>query len=204
MRGFIAETFEHVGVAARKVPNIARIKIIRFGLSRRVNYCRTRTPCDDKGPLRRGRMPMKFAHYSRLQLPRHARDSLRDRQLLGCNFLPETVPQNFALRFLQFELKRGQFFSGQQRIGNIVLETDVTHNGSFLARYIRANQDNHGSPDVFRTVIGNLSVSVRNQEWQSAASLQNASAWRILNHSTFRKASSRIHPGRSSCAADSI
>src|SRR6266513_4844807 len=80
MRGFIAETFKHVGVAARKVPNIARIKIVRFGLSCRVNYCRAGTASDDKSPLRRCRMPMKFAHYSGLPLHCHAGDPFGTRQ----------------------------------------------------------------------------------------------------------------------------
>ena len=125
MRRLVAETLEHMGVAARKVPNVARCKIIRFSLTRWVNHCRTNAAFEDECPLGCSRVPVKLAHYAGLELHRHTSDSFRDRQLLDRRVLARAVPDHLSLGFLQFELKAGQFFPGQQRVGNITLKTEI-------------------------------------------------------------------------------
>jgi len=123
MSRLVAKTFEHMRVATGKIPDIPRRKIVRFGLAGRIDDCRAYTSSDDKGPLRCGRVPVKLAHYARLKLHRHARDSFRDRQLLNRRFFPETVLPNFALGFLQFEFETGQSLSGKQRVRHVILKT---------------------------------------------------------------------------------
>src|SRR6267378_1734703 len=102
MGGFIAQALEHVSVSTWKVPKVARLKFVRFGLACWIDHGRAYASSRDESPLGRGRVPVKFAHHSGLELHRHACDSFRDRQLLDRRFLPETVSQNFPLGFLQF------------------------------------------------------------------------------------------------------
>ena len=142
MRRLIAETFEHVRVTARKVPNIPRIKVVRFGLSGRVYDRGAHTTFQDERPFRSGCVPVKLAHDAGLELHRYARDPFRDRQLLDGYFFPKAVPENFPFRFLQFEFESRQFFPGQQRIRDIVLKTDIAHEFIFLKRFARSNQAN--------------------------------------------------------------
>ena len=125
---FIAEAFEHVSVATWKVPNVARIKVVRLGLSGRVDHSGAHTTFQDKRPFRSRCVPVKLAHHAGFKLHRYARDSLRDRQLLDSYFFAKAVPENFALRFFQFEFERRQFFSRQQRVGHIVSKTVIAHN----------------------------------------------------------------------------
>jgi hypothetical protein len=68
--------------------------------------------------------------------------SLRGNVRIIDSGFPKTVPENFPLRFFQFEFERRQFSFRQQRIGNIVLENDVTHNRTFLAGHLHDNQAN--------------------------------------------------------------
>ena len=113
MRGLVAEAFQHVSVTAWKVPNVARIEVVRFSLSGRVDHCGAHTTFQDERPFRSGCMPVKLPHDAWLKLHRYTRDSFRDRQLLDSYFLAKTVPKNFPLRFFQFEFESGQFFSRQ-------------------------------------------------------------------------------------------
>jgi hypothetical protein len=95
MRRLVAETFEHMGMPAWKVPNIAWRKIVCFRLPRWINYRRPNTTFQHQCPFGCSGVPVKFAHCARFKLHRHARDPFGDRQLLDRCFFPETVPQNF-------------------------------------------------------------------------------------------------------------
>src|SRR5205085_11102277 len=101
----IAEAFEDVRVAAWKVPDVARIKVVRLGLSSRVDHRGAHTTFQYERPFRRGCVPVELAHDAGLKLHRYARDSLRDRQLLDSYFLPKTIPKNFPFRLFQFEFE---------------------------------------------------------------------------------------------------
>ena len=112
IRWLVAEAFEHVGVTAWKVPDVARIKVVRFSLSSRVDDGGAYATFQHECPFRSGCMPVKLAHHARLQLHRYAGDSSRDRELLNSYFLPDAVPENFPFRFFQFEFESRQFFPG--------------------------------------------------------------------------------------------
>src|SRR4029077_18398032 len=100
MRRFIAEALEHVRVAARKIPNVAGLKVVRLRLPCRVDDRGAHAPFQDERPFRSGCMPMKLPHHARLKLHRHSSDPLRDWQLFDSYFLSKTVPENFSFRFL--------------------------------------------------------------------------------------------------------
>src|SRR5205823_3243723 len=112
LRRLVAETFQHVRMTAWKVPDVARIKVVRLGLSSRVDHGCAYTTFQDERPFRSGCVPMKLAHDAGLKLHRYARDSFRDRQLLDSYFFPDAVPKNFPFRFFQFEFESRQFFPG--------------------------------------------------------------------------------------------
>ena len=109
-------------MAARKIPDVARIKVVRLSLPGRIDHGGAHTTFQDERPFRSRRVPVKLPHHAGLKLHRYARDSFRDRQLLDSYFFSKTVPENFPLRFLQFEFESRQFFSRQQRIRNVVSE----------------------------------------------------------------------------------
>jgi len=77
--------------------------------------------------------------------------------LFDSYFFSKTVPENFPVRFLQFEFEGRQFFSGQQRVGNVILETDVAHNRTLSAFYARQS-----SQSWFRWTIAD-------RDWQSSS-----------------------------------
>src|SRR5947207_7947512 len=157
MRGFIAETFEHVRVPTRKVPDVAGIKVVCLSLPGRVDDRCAHTSSDHERPLGGSGVPVKLAHHTRLKLHRDACDSFRDWQLLDCHFLAKAFAEHSALRFLQFEFESRQFFSGQQQVGNVVLETDVGHNRTLSAFYARQS-----SQSWFRWTIAD-------RDWQSSS-----------------------------------
>src|SRR6476469_1275113 len=98
MSRFVAETLEHVGVAAWKVPDVAWFEVVRLRLTSRVNHCCAGAAFENERPLRCSRMPVKFAHHAGFKLHRHTGDSFGDRQLLDSRFLSEAFFQNFPLR----------------------------------------------------------------------------------------------------------
>src|SRR5207237_44004 len=146
MRRLVAEAFEHVRMATRKVPDVARIKVVGFGLSSRVDHRGAHTPFQDERPFRSGCVPVKLAYNAGLKLHRYAGDSLRDRQLLDSYFFSKAVPENFPFRLFQLEFESRQFFPGQQRIRDIVLKTDIAHSFTFLKGLTRIDQAN---PEFF-------------------------------------------------------
>ena len=104
---FIPEAFQHVSVATGKIPNVARIKVVRFSLPGLIDHGGAHTTLQHKRPFCSSRVPVKFAHHTRLELHRYARDSFRDRQLFDSYFLAKTVPENFPLRFFNSNLNVG-------------------------------------------------------------------------------------------------
>src|SRR6266705_4573984 len=63
----IAETFEHVSVAAWKVPDVSRCKFVRFSFPRGVDHRGAHSAFGDERPFGSVRMPMKFAHQPVLE-----------------------------------------------------------------------------------------------------------------------------------------
>jgi hypothetical protein len=131
---FIPEAFEHARVAARKIPNVARTKVVRLGLPGRIDHRRAHTTFQHKRPSRSRCVPVQLAHHAGFKLHRYASDSFRDWQLLYRCFLAKTVPKDFSLRFFQFEFERRQFFPRQQRVWNVVSKTAIAHESTFLKR----------------------------------------------------------------------
>src|SRR6266403_684651 len=93
----VPEAFEHVSVPARKIPNVARIKVVRLRLSRRIDHGGAHTTFQHKRPFRSRCVPVQLAHHARLELHRHASDPLRDWQLFDSYFFTKTVPGNFPV-----------------------------------------------------------------------------------------------------------
>src|SRR5262249_26045213 len=100
MRRLVAEAFQHVRMAAWKVPDISGTKVVCLGLPDRVDDCCAHTSFDPECPLGGSGVPLKLAHHTRLKLHRDACDSFRDRQLFDGYFFAEAVSENFPLRFL--------------------------------------------------------------------------------------------------------
>ena len=97
MRGFIAETLEHVRVPTPKVPDVAGIEVVCLSLPGRVDDRCAHTSSYHERPLGGSGVPVKLTHHTGLKLHRDACDSFRDGQLLDRRFFPETVPQNPSL-----------------------------------------------------------------------------------------------------------
>ena len=132
---FIPEAFQYVSVPARKIPNIARVKVVRLRLSRRIDHRGARTTFQHKRPFGGRCVPMQLAHHAWLKLHRDASDSFGDRQLFDSYFFAKTVPENLPLRFFQFEFERRQFFPGQQWVRKVVSKTVTAHQSAFLKRF---------------------------------------------------------------------
>ena len=64
-------------------------------------------------------MPMKFAHHTRLELHRHAREAFGDGKLFDSCFLAKAVPGDSSFGFLQFEFETGQFFLASKGSGTL-------------------------------------------------------------------------------------
>jgi len=122
MSRLVAQALEHVAVAAGKIPDVAGLEIVGLGTPPRVDHGRAHAAFYDKRPLGRGGVPVQLAHGARLQLHRHARDPLGDRQLLDCRLLAVAAADLLALRLLQLELEGRQLIPGEQGVGDVVLE----------------------------------------------------------------------------------
>src|SRR6266576_1842677 len=113
MSRLVAETFKHMGVAAWKVPDVARFKVVRLRLTSRVNHSCADPAFENKRPFGGRSVPMKLSHHSGLELHCYTGDSLRDGKLVDGRFLAKAVSHYFSGGFLQFEFKSRQFFSGK-------------------------------------------------------------------------------------------
>ena len=58
----VAQALEHVAVAARKVPDVARLEVVGFGGSAGRNHRGANATTSDKGPFGGGGVPVQFAH----------------------------------------------------------------------------------------------------------------------------------------------
>jgi hypothetical protein len=68
MGWIVAETLEHMGVATWKVPDVARVEVIRLCLTSRIDHRSTNAPLEHEGPLGGSSMPVKLAHHAGLEL----------------------------------------------------------------------------------------------------------------------------------------
>ena len=62
MRGLVAETFQHMGMPTREVPDVAWIEVVRFSLTGRVDHGCSNAAFENKCPLGSCSMPVKLAH----------------------------------------------------------------------------------------------------------------------------------------------
>src|SRR6185437_11270910 len=115
--GFMAETLNRVAVAARKIPNVARIEIVRFRVSCRVDDRRATASLNDESPFRSRGVPVQLAHRARFQTHRHAGDALGDGQLLNRGLLARTAADDLAFGLFESEAEHRQFLFIEQRIG---------------------------------------------------------------------------------------
>ena len=118
--GLIPQALQHVTMAARKQPYVARPEIVGLSKALWVHDGRADPPLDYERPFRRRRVPMQLAHCPGLHPHRDAGDPLRNRQLLYGSFLPKTFADHLALRLFQGELERRQFLPGGHRVRDVV------------------------------------------------------------------------------------
>ena len=113
--GLFAEALQHVAVAAGKIPDVAGIEIIGLGKAARIDHGGADAALEHERPFGRGGVPVQFAHRTRLELHRHAGNSLRDRQLRDGGLLAKTVADDLAFGFFQRELESRQLLARQVR-----------------------------------------------------------------------------------------
>jgi hypothetical protein len=87
MAGRVAQAFQHMRVAARKIPDIARPEVIRFRAALRVDDGRTHLAVGHESPFGRGRVPVQLSHHTGLHAHRDAGDGSRYWQLGDGGFL---------------------------------------------------------------------------------------------------------------------
>ena len=103
-------------MAARKVPNVARIEIVDFAAARRVDQRGSHAPFENESPFRGRRVPVQFAGHARLEAHRDAGDSLGNRQLLDRGFFAVAASCTLPFDFSRANLKVGS--SLPERIGS--------------------------------------------------------------------------------------
>ncbi len=67
VRRLVAQAFELVTVAAREIPHVARLEVVRLRIPLRVDDRRPGPSLDHERPLGRGGVPVKLAHDARLE-----------------------------------------------------------------------------------------------------------------------------------------
>src|SRR4030095_10196056 len=68
MSRLVAETLEHMAVAAWKGPDVAGFKVVRLRLTSRVDDRSTNAPFQNQRPLGGSSMPVKLAHHAGFEL----------------------------------------------------------------------------------------------------------------------------------------
>ena len=126
MARLIAQAGKRVGMAAWKVPDVAGIEVVDFRAAERIQQGGPDTAFQHESPFRRRGVPMQLPRHARLEAHRDAGDALGDRQLRDGRFFAETAVQDFALGLFQGEFECRQLLSGEERIGDVVLEGEVT------------------------------------------------------------------------------
>src|SRR5947207_12768185 len=76
MRGLLAETFKHMGMPTREVPDVSWIAVVRVSLTSRVDYGCSNAAFEHTWPLGSCSMPVKLAHRAWLDTACDARDPL--------------------------------------------------------------------------------------------------------------------------------
>src|SRR5271167_673577 len=77
----VAQRLDDMTMTARKIPDVARPKIIRLGTALRIDNGGAHRTLGDKRPLRGGGVPVQFAHDARLHAHRNSCDPFGYRQL---------------------------------------------------------------------------------------------------------------------------
>jgi hypothetical protein len=127
--GLVAETLQHVAVAAREVPDVAGVEIVGLGEAAWIDDGGADAALENERPFGRGGVPVQFAHRAGLQPHRHAGDPLGDRQLRDGRLLAVAVADDLALRLLQRELECRQILARERWVRNIVHEARVAAGG---------------------------------------------------------------------------
>ena len=129
--GLSPRHLEHVAVAAREVPDVARLEVVGLGAALRVDDGGAHAAFDDERPLGGRGVPVQLAHHARLEAHRDAGDALGDRQLLDGRLLAVAAadrpcPSDFS----SSNLNVGSSLPDEDGIGDVVLETVVTAFGT--------------------------------------------------------------------------
>ncbi len=146
MTRFVAQAGEGMGVAAGKIPDIARIEVVDLGGAGRIERGGAHTSLEHEGPFRGGRMPVKLPRDTRLQAHGDTGDAFGDRQLCDRRLLAEAAAHDFALGLLQGELERRQLLARKDGVRHVVLEgkagdvVDLPHRGSPASRVLCAKR----------------------------------------------------------------
>jgi hypothetical protein len=68
MSRLVAETLEHMALAAWKVPDVAGFKVVCLRLTSRIDDRCTNVPVQNERPLGGSSMPVKLAHHAGFEL----------------------------------------------------------------------------------------------------------------------------------------
>src|SRR6185369_11185728 len=101
----VPQALQQVRVATRKIPHVAGIEIVRLGVSLWIGDRGTDATLEHERPFSSRGVPVQLAHYSRLELHRHAGDALGDGQLLDRYFFAKALAEHPAGRLLERELE---------------------------------------------------------------------------------------------------
>jgi len=127
--GLVAQTLQHVAVAARKIPDVAGVEIVGLGEAAWINHGGADAALENERPFRRGGVPVQLAHRAGLKPHRDAGDPLGDRQLRNRRLLAVAVADDFAVRFLQREFESRQILARERWVRNIVHKTRIATGG---------------------------------------------------------------------------
>ena len=121
VRRLVSQAFEHVAVAAGKIPHVARLEVVRLGVPLRVDDRGPDPPLDHERPLGRGGVPVELAHGTGLEPHRDAGDPLGDRQLLDGRLLAEAAGDPRPCDFSSANLKVGSSLPASNGSGTLFL-----------------------------------------------------------------------------------
>src|SRR5580704_998851 len=126
----VAQRLDDMAMAAWKIPDVARQEIVGLRTALGIDHRGPHRAFSDEGPLRRGGVPVKLAHHSRLHAHGNTRNPLRDRQLFHCSFLAIAALEHAPFRFFQLKLEGWKLLARGHGIRNIVLEAVVATFGA--------------------------------------------------------------------------
>jgi len=141
MTGLVAETLQHVAVAARKIPDVAGLEVVGLGAAGGIDHGGANAPLQDERPLGRGGVPVQLAHRAGLDPHRDSGKPLGNRQLRDGGLFAVAVADDLSLRRLERELEGRQVLARQYRIGNVVHETRIAGGGRLRSAQRRQRGD---------------------------------------------------------------